>query len=40
MAMIHKNSRKQDTDSLIPKTKMVDVGKLISLENLLIRKVM
>ena len=39
MAMIQENSRKLDTDSINPKTKMVDVGKLISFENLLVRKV-
>ena len=30
MAVIQENSRKYDTDSLVPETKMVDVGKLIS----------
>ena len=39
MAVIQENSRKWDTDSLVPETKMVDVGKLISFGNLLVRKV-
>ena len=29
MAVIQENSRKYDTDSLVPETKMVDVGKPI-----------
>ena len=32
MAVIQENSRKKDTDALVPKTKMVDVGKLIGQE--------
>ena len=39
MAVVQETSRKWDTDSLIPETKMVDVGKLISLENLSVRKI-
>ena len=39
MDVIQENSPKQDTDSLVPETKMVDVGKLISFEDLLVRKV-
>ena len=38
MAVMQENSRK-DTDSLVPETKMVDIGKLISFGNLLVRKV-
>ena len=40
MAVKEGNSKKWDSDSLVLETKMVDVGKLISLENLLVRKVM
>ena len=36
---MQENSRKQDTDSLVPETKIVDVGKLINFKNLLVRKV-
>ena len=35
MGVIQGNSRKLDTDSFVPKTKMVDIGKLISFGNLL-----
>ena len=31
MAVVLASSRKWDTDSLVPKTKMADIGKLISL---------
>ena len=37
--MVQESSRKWDTDSLVPETKMADVSKLISLENLLVWKV-
>ena len=39
MAVVQGSYRKWDTDSLVPETKIADVGKLISLENLLVRKV-
>ena len=40
MAVVEGSASKWDTDSLVPETKMVDVGKLISFVNLLVRKVM
>ena len=39
MAVVQGSSRKWDTDSLVPETKMMDIGKLISFGNLLVRKV-
>ena len=39
MAVVQGSSRKWDTDSLVPETKIADVGEQISLENLLVRKV-
>ena len=38
MAVVQGSSRKWHTDSLVPETKMADIDKLISLENLLVRK--
>ena len=40
MAVTQKKSRKQDTDSLVFETTMVDISKLISFGNLLVREVM
>ena len=39
MAVIQDNSRKYDTDSLVPERKMVDIGKLINFGNLLVKEV-
>ena len=36
---MQESSRKWDTNSLLPETKMVDISKLIRLDNLLVRKV-
>ena len=39
MAILQESSRKYDTDSLVPETKMVDLSKQISFESPLVRKV-